>query len=459
MQQFGEGRRPDGAAEAAQALRREQVDGVILSFVDTSGVNRVKTIPVERLEHAVAWGVGMSPVFDVFLTDDMPIETDHFGGPDGDLRLVPDLSALTVLAGQPGWAWAPVDRYSQDGTPYALCQRQYAADVADKAAQAGLEIRAAIEIEWAVGDEDEDGGFRPACSGPAYGMNRLVELSAYARDVLVALQREGVPVEQVHPEYAEGQFEVSVAATDLVGAADRSVLARQTIRAVSAAHGVRVSFSPSVVPGHVGNGGHIHLSAWADGRNVFAGGGRRYGMTDTGEAFAAGILAELPALCAVGAPTPASYLRLVPSHWAGAFACWGHETREAALRFVTGMTGNRDRAANLEIKCFDLAANPYLLLGSLAATGLAGVQARLDLPEEVEGDPGLMDEQRAASLGVRRLPQSLPEAVTRLAESKVVRDALGEAQFEVVHAVRQAEATRFDGASAEEIAAALRWVY
>jgi len=55
-----------------------------------------------------------------------------------------------------------------------------------------------------------------------------------------------------------------------VTAADRSVLVRQTIRAVSAHHGIRPSFAPSVVAGTVGNGGHVHLSAWRDGGNLFA---------------------------------------------------------------------------------------------------------------------------------------------------------------------------------------------
>ena len=46
------------------------VDGVAMSYVDNAGVTRVKTVPVAGLAHAAAWGVGMSPVFDVFCVDD-----------------------------------------------------------------------------------------------------------------------------------------------------------------------------------------------------------------------------------------------------------------------------------------------------------------------------------------------------------------------------------------------------
>jgi glutamine synthetase len=85
------------------------------------------------------------------------------------------------------------------------------------------------------------------------------------------------------------------------------VFARHTIRTCSARHGWQASFAPTVLPGQVGNGGHLHLSIWRGGRNLFAGSDGPHGMTPDGEAFLAGILAELPALTAVGAPSAASY--------------------------------------------------------------------------------------------------------------------------------------------------------
>ncbi len=443
----------------ATQLSDQGVEGVALTFVDTAGITRVKTVPRHRLGRAAGWGVGMSPVFDTFVSDDSITSTDVLGSPDGDLRLLPDLDRLTVLAGQPGWAWAPVDRYTQDGEVYPACQRSFARRMVERAADLGLTARMAVEIEWAVSLAGEPDEFAAACTGPAYGMTRLVELSDYARDVLVALREQGVPVEQLHPEYSDGQYEVSVEPSDPVGAADRSVLVRQTVRAVSARHGLRVSFAPSVIAGHVGNGGHVHVSVASDGRNLFADGDGPFGITERGGAFTAGVLAELPALLAVGAPAVASYLRLVPSHWAGAFACWGHETREAALRFVTGSAGSWQESANLEVKSVDLAANPYLLVGCLLAAGLAGIEAGLSLPEPVEGDPGLLDDDERARRGIARLPESLDAATDAFAGSDVLRGALGDVLADAVIAVRRAESARFEGADPDAVAAALRWVY
>jgi glutamine synthetase len=446
-------------AGRARALDLDGVGLVALTWVDNAGVTRVKAVPAGRLEHAAAWGVGMSPVFDVFVVDDSITTSAYLGGPAGDLRLHPDLAMVRPLAAMPGWAWAPVDRYTQDGEVHPACQRSFARRLVEAAAAQGVQARMAFEIEWFVGHEEPGGRVVPGCAGPAYGMTRAVELADYASDLVAALAAERVDIDQFHPEYAPGQLELSVPATDPVTAADVSVLVRQTIRAVSQRHGLRASFAPAVVAGQVGNGGHVHLSAWRDGANLFAGGGNRYGMTEAGEAFLAGIVRALPALCAVGAPSVASYLRLVPSHWAGCFACWGRENREAAVRFVTGAAGSEPTAANAEVKCFDLAANPYLVVGALLAHGLAGLAQGLALPPEVEGDPVELPADELARRGVTRLPTSLPDAVARLECDQVLAHAMGGPLFESFLAVRRAEAALFAEAAPAEIAAATRWTH
>jgi glutamine synthetase len=448
----------DRATERAKELASHGITGVVLSWVDTAGINRVKGIPLTALERATAWGVGMSPVFDTFLADDSIVATDVLGGPDGDLRLVPDLDQLVPLAGQPGWAWAPVDRITQDGAVHPADTRSLLRHVVAAAADEGLTFRASIEIEFALalpGGAD----FEPACLGPAYGMTRLVEQSEFGAQLLGALAAQGVEVDQFHPEYAAGQYEVSVGALDPVAAADRSVLVRQTIRAVAQRHGLRVSFAPSVVAGGVGNGGHLHVSAWRDGRNVHAGGEGPLGMTAEAEGFLAGIVEQLPALAALLTPSPSSYLRMQPSHWAGVFAVWGHENREAAVRAVTGSVGQRDRAANLEIKCVDLAANPYLAFAGVLAAGLDGMRRGLRPGPPVSGDPAGLDPTELAERGIRRLPESLPDALAAFEKSGLLRETLGTVLADAVLAVRRGEQARVEHLTPEAVAEAYRWVY
>jgi glutamine synthetase len=445
----------------AESIVRDLADrgvvAVATSFVDNSGISRVKSVPLDRLPALAAWGVGFSTAFDYFRFDDWVAAPPDGTAPIGDQRILPDLDRLVVLAAQPGWAWAPGDRYAQTGEPYALDSRLLLSRLVDELAAQRINVLSAIEIEWVVSTDPHD--YVPGAEGPAYGLNRLTNASDYCRDVLAALAEQGVAVEQFHPEYADGQLELSVAPESPVHAADTSVLVRTTIRAVGAIHGLRTSFSPKVDAAGVGNGGHVHLSLGRDERNLMAGGSGRFGLTDEATAFAGGILEHLPALLALGAPSVASYLRLVPQHWAGAYACWGLENREAAMRMVTGSRGSEDWAANLEVKCFDLHANPYLMLAGLLATGAAGLESGATLPDPVDVDPAALGEETLAERDIRRLPGDLREALDAFVEDDVLGAALGEPLVAAIRAVRESELDLFDGSSPEDVAAASRWAH
>jgi glutamine synthetase len=444
------------ARQLQEALAERGVVGLATTWVDNSGITRVKAVPLPRLEYAAAWGIGASPVFDAFLADDSIVAGRFAGGPVGDLRLHPDLTRVVVLAEQPGWAWAPATRCQQDGAAHPQDQRTVAQTAAAALSAAGYGARMAFEIEWTLSATDHD--FTPAALGPAYGYTRLIEQSDYLRDLLIALDRQGVAVDQIHPEYGSAQYEISVAAEDPVAAADTFVLVRETIRALSIRSGLRASFSPKVLADGVGNGGHVHLSIWRDDMNLFGTRLGRFGISPEAEAFTAGILAHLPALLAIGAPSPASYLRLIPSHWAGPFQVWGLENREAALRLITGSPGNPD-AANLEVKSLDQSANPYLLVAALIATGMDGIASAATLPEPVNVDPASVPDSEQESRGILRLPATLQAATDAFEADDVLTTVLGTTLAATIVDLRRAEIARFADATAEEIVTALRWRY
>lgn len=437
-------------------LRARDVSLVALTYVDNSGIARVKGVPVERLADAAAWGVGMSPVFDAFVLDDSITSSPSAGGPVGDLRLVPDLDALVELAAQPGWAWAPVDRWEQSGERHRQCQRAFVRRMTDRLAERGLRAEMAFEVEWMLSEGPGD-DFRAATTGPAYGATRAVELSEYCVELVRALDAQGMAVEQLHPEYSPGQFEVSVACADPVSAADHNVLVRQTIRALSLRHGMRPSFAPVVEPGGVGSGMHVHLSLWHEDHNESLGGTGPHGLSQTTEAFLAGVLGSLPEILAVTAPSVASYLRLQPQHWSAPFQCWGLENREAAVRLVAGSIVEDGARANAEVKVIDATASPYLAVGAVLAAGLAGLERSATLPQSLEVDPASLSDEERAARGIDRLPTSLEEATDRFESSTMLADAMGTELHETVVAVRRAECEQFAGADEEAIVAATRW--
>lgn len=436
---------------AADRLLAENVQAIAMTFVDNAGVTRARAIPAARLAEVAAWGVGSSPVHDVFCVDDVITTSPLAGGPVGDLRLHPDLGALTILAGQPGWAWAPVDRWRQDGTRHPGDQRGFAQRMAGRAAAAGLDMLMGFEVEWYL----VDAGGMPATSSPAYGMTGIVELTEYAHDLLAALSAQGVPVLQFHSEYATGQLEVSTAPTDPVAAADRAVLVRETIRAVSLRNGLRASFAPVPVAGAVGNGMHLHFSVASAGANLMVGGSRPHGLTARGESTLAGVLARMPALSGIGAPSVSSHLRLVPQRWAGAYQCWGLENREASLRLIVGVGGITETAANAEIKCIDGSANPYLVVGAVCSVVADSADASLRLPGEVDVDPATLKADQQPP----RLPESVPDGLAALVADVRLAGALGPTLLGAFAAVHQSEFDRSGERGATEIAEAVRWRY
>jgi glutamine synthetase len=441
------------------------VEAVALAMVDPAGVTRVKCIPIRRFEEVARFGVGLSNVFSVFLMNDDITSSPGIEGPSGDTRLVPDPASAVALAASPGWALAAVDQRDQEGDPWPPCGRSFARRMLERLGAHGLELRGAYELEFFLGNRvsPRDTGEPdpvPAHTGPGYSAPVLADQEPFATEVIRALEAQGTGVMQFHPEYSTGQFEVSVPHRSGIAVADTNLVARHTIRSVARSNGLAVSFAPVVFAGLVGNGDHLHLSLWdRRGRNRFADGKGPEGMTRKAEAFAAGVLESLPAIVAVSCPSVASYLRLQPHRWAGAFKAWGRENREAGLRFVTGMVGSRSEAANLEVKPVDGSGNPYLVLGAVAAAGLDGLERDLRLPEPITEDPASLSAAERRTRGITQLPSSLGAAIRELEGSSVLREAMGDMLFESFVATRRGELAAFDGMDDDAVVRAHRWRY
>ncbi|MGC8481243.1 MAG: glutamine synthetase [Acidimicrobiales bacterium] len=442
-----------------ELIERERVELIALSYPENAGISRVKLVPASRLDEILARGVGMSPVFDAFLSDDSVTASPYSGGPVGDLRLFPDLRGAAVLPTTSGHLWAPAVRYYQDGSPYALCHCGFALDQERRLASEGYQAAMSFEVEWTIAS-DQHADFQPATRGPAYSLARLAEVAEYVAAVTKALTHAGLNVLQIHPEYSPGQFEVSVGTTTPTLAADRLILTKLVVDLVSQEFGYRASFAPVVTLGGVGNGGHVHFSYLDNGAPLLAG----FDLTSSvpsgpTASLVAHLLEGLPALCAIGSPTVLSYQRLQPQRWAGAFQAWGIENRECALRYVAPSPLVGTHGANLEIKSFDLASSPYLIVGAINAIAMHAFRNPLEPPSPLEVDPASLTPAEREMRGITPLPGSLPAALDALAGHQVLRDALGEPLYEAFRAVRLAEIERAEGMDLELLVEVERWKY
>jgi glutamine synthetase len=199
-------------------------------------------------------------------------------------------------------------------------------------------------------------------------------------------------------------------------------------------HGLSATFMAKWNAALPGSSGHLHQSLWKNGQNAFADARAKRGLSPVMEHFLAGQLALMNELTAIVSPTINSYKRYVPGVWAPIVPTWGVENRTCSLRVIgVGEPGalrveHRQPAADM---------NPYLAIAATLGAGLWGIEQKLPLPPEAQGDAGS---------GAGRLPRSLREANAALEASRAARDILGAPFVEHYVRTRDWEVRAYEGA-------------
>jgi glutamine synthetase len=442
------------AAAAIAQLESIGVSTVLGTVVTSAGLTHAKTVPLRRIGAFADPGMGASPVWHVFAIDQGGIVVGGDVGVVGDQRIRIDVDALRPLGD--GLAWAPGSFFGQDGSPDPFCSRGALQRVEERLTRQGFDALVGHEMEFVL--VGPDGARLPSHLWAQYGLAGVLEFEGFVRDVTEAATAAGVAIEQLHPEYGANQFEISLAPQSPVAAADALILTRIIVGRVARKHGLRVSLSPVPFAGSVGSGAHQHFSLSRSGKPVFAGGSGSHDMTADGEAAVAGILAGLPDAQGVLCGSILSVLRMQPGHWSGAYACWGTENREAAVRFIAGRPDDPD-GANVEVKVIDPSANTYFASAVILGLALDGIERALTIPPETTVDPAtLTDDQRTAS-GIVLLPSSQADVLDALAGSSLVRGILGDSAVDAIVAVRRYEGQNFADLSPEDLTQKFRMAW
>jgi glutamine synthetase len=403
------------------------------------GTVRAKASGLHGLEGRLGSGIGVTVAMQAMNALDQlqPVEGM---GPVGEYRLVPDLDTFTILPYAPRAGALLVDHQTLGGEPAAVCQRSFLKRQIGRLAERGAGLEIAFENEFTLAYWADE-GFEPVDESLCFSTIGMSASQEYVDDLVDALERQEIPLEQYYAELGHGQQEISTAHAPAHQAGDRQILVRETIRGVAANHDLVASLAPKPWPDVAGNGCHIHFSLWdkAGGRNRFYDAEAADGLSSEARAFAAGILEHLPGLCGLTAPSFNSYHRIVPQSWAGAFLCWGHDNREAPVRVASGFAGAEEASTNMELKAADTSCNPYLAVGALIAAGLDGLERGLEAPEPVEIDPATIDELDRRRRGIVRLPASQDQALDALEADELLAGALGEPLLRSYLAVRRSE--------------------
>jgi glutamine synthetase len=197
----------------------------------------------------------------------------------------------------------------------------------------------------------------------------------------------------------------------------------------------------------VGSGTHIHWSLRdRNGRPATYDEAGTHSLSPEAEHMVAGMLHHLPALCAITAPSAASYYRLRPGKWAPTLVDLGQQDRGSAMRVCPVYATAEDDVAtqfHLEFRVADAAASPYLALGALVWAGLDGLRRRRPL----------------VGLPRASLPGSLETALGLLEESVTVAEWFGPLFREVYLRFKRAEARALSGLSEAAICARYAAIY
>ena len=435
-----------------EVVRR--VDEAELRFVrflwcGNDGTVRAKASSRHGLEGRLRAGIGLTVGMQAMNSLDQlqPVEGM---GPVGEVRLVPDPETFRVLPYAPASGAVLVDHVALDGEPAPVCQRSFLKRQVARLAERGGVLEASFENEFTLAVAAE-GGYRPVDDSLCFSTIGMAAAQDYVEALADALERQGIVLEQYYAELGHGQQEISTGHAPALRAADEQILVRETLRGVATRLGYVASLAPKPWSDAAGNGGHIHFSLWSedDSRNLFHEASRPDRLSDTARSFIAGVLAHLPGLCGLTAPSFNSYRRIVPHYWAGAFTAWGHDNREAPVRVPSVFAGMEEASTNAELKSADATCNPYLALGGLIAAGLVGIEQSLEPPDPVEVDPATIPEEEREARGIRPLPASQEEALDALAADEVLTAALGPVLTQSYLTVRRSEWSAYSAQDAE----------
>ncbi len=396
---------------------------VRLWFTDVLGQHKSVAIPPAELEK----------VFEEGLQFDGSSIDGFSRVQESDVLARPDARTFELLP------WARDDEPSGlmfcnieqlDGSPFAGDPRQVLRRNLQRAHAAGFTFLVAPEIEFFyLKDGDASTPLEPVDSASYFDLTTSDVSSDVRKTTQHMLEALSIPVEYSFHEDAPGQQEIDLQYTEAIAMADSIMTFRLVVRKIAMERGVHATFMPKPLDDGQGSGMHTHMSLFKGDENAFHDADDELGLSATARQFMAGVLRHAPELTAVTNQLVNSYKRMVAGYESPVYLSWASNNRSALVRVPIHKRG-KPTSTRIEYRALDSAANPYLAYSVLLAAGLRGIAEGYELPPEAQDNMWTLDRAAARKAGLERLPQDLHEALDRMEESDLVREALGEHIFE-----------------------------
>ena len=423
--------------EAKKFIEEEDIKMVDFMMIDLNGRWRHLTIPADRFdEDTLRNGIG----FDGSNYGFAPVEKS-------DMVFVPDLSTAYIdpfmeiptlaMIGDVYVISVPENyRFDQDPRNVAKHAEEYLKNtgIADEMIigpefefhvfdhisystephQSGFKIDAG-QADWNKNDEEDNLGYKMPHKGGYHMAPPQDVLYDFRSRVTMLMENQGLKVKYHHHEVGgPGQLEIEVEFGSVTEMADKTMMTKYLIKNQAIAEGRTATFMPKPLYDEAGNGMHIHMQLFKDGKPLFYDENGYSQLSDTAMYFMGGILKHIKALCAFTNPSTNSFKRLVPGYEAPVTIGFATANRSSVIR-IPAYAKDPDKK-RFEVRNPDGTCNPYYAYAAILMAGIDGIKNKMDPVEAGFGpyDFNLYTLSDQDKVKIKSLPKTLDEALDEL---------------------------------------------
>jgi len=428
--------------EASDWLEWRGIEDIECITPDQAGVARGKMMPSKKFTSNTSLALP-SAVFMATISGGYPEDGNGFVYPedDGDLKLMPDLSTLTVVPWEEDPTAAVIcDLVHQDGRSVEFTPRNVLRRVLAAYDRRGLKPVVAPEIEFYLVRKNPDPDYpltppvgrsgRAIGGGAGYSIAGVNEFDELIDDIYHFSESQGLEIDTLIHEEGAGQLEINLRHGDPIELADQVFMFKRTIREAALKHDTYATFMAKPIQGQPGSAMHIHQSIIdkKTGRNIFS--AEDGSETEAFFHFIGGMQQHVPNALVMFAPYVNSYRRLTQAASAPVNNKWGYDNRTTAFR----VPRSDPAARRVENRIPSSDANPYLALAASLACGLIG------LTKKLEAEPAVLTTANEDEID---LPRGLLEAVDLFEADTELAAVLGQSFATTYAAIKRAEFETF----------------
>ncbi len=399
-----------------------QPDFLRLVFSDLLGYTRSIEVGYDKLEEVVNHGI-------VIDGSSVP---GYASVNESDVLLLPSRATPLIQPWDPSAAFLLCRIHEVSGKPHPRDPRNILRTIVSKAAEKGLNLMVGAELEFFAVARRAESEIIPLDNGGYFSSQPQDIGLDFRRCVIRTLRDIMIHTTSHHHEVAKGQQEIGLQYVEAETAADNIMLSRIVISEMAHKQGMIATFMPKPFSNQNGSGMHLHQSIWTQdrSRNLFASTNEE-SLSPLALNYIGGILEHASTLAAILAPTVNSYKRLVPGFEAPTRVAWGYRNRSTMIR-IPHFNGS-ERAARIELRCPDATSSPHLVIATILAAGLDGIERKIEPPEPT--DKNLY----TSGISLKSLPGSLEEAIEVLERSTMMKEVLGDSVVTSLVSLRKRE--------------------